>query len=313
MRSASSMRNYLQGNETNGKSEAKETNRQPLEKETKELMEWTEEDKAKLNKANYQIKRRLSSQELWKSHYKNDKMHRLRYRRRSKSDPEKLAMTQRWHRKCDYEYRPNTKNLFMLSAVGTHSNDPNKINEHEPKLGLIPSSRQDEQFLFRYLFDDEDYTDSEPSLSLSVIAGDVVDLLDLNAIDEKESYVGKDKTTTESTMVSENVALHKDKQKTKKQTDKRDSDMPNESRRMSYRESMMSRIIPNYRNKTTVSQANKLFDHDTQHQGHTYAKKEWIEQEFGKYTSTLLEFNVKKKDKWGRDQPRVLVVDITMQ
>ncbi|ETO10459.1 hypothetical protein RFI_26919, partial [Reticulomyxa filosa] len=64
------------------------------------------------------------------------------------------------------------------------------------------------------------------------------------------------------------------------------------------------------RNQTVSHSGKKTTIH---YQGHVYAKKEWIEEEFGKYTDTLYEFQVKKKDKWSRDQKRTLVLDISMQ
>ncbi|ETO04001.1 hypothetical protein RFI_33399, partial [Reticulomyxa filosa] len=188
---------------------------QLLDDEIEDLEE-RKEKIIKLRKGHYKVERRLSSEvckfviriliffffwddlkkkkkkEYWKSRYKTDKMNRLRIRHRGKSNPELLPKTQRWYRKCEYEYRPNTNNLFMLSNAlhlyVSKTDDDHKVGNETDilkaddtlteaerqkgdrsnfKLKVVPSHHQEEEFLFRYLFDDDDYADSEPSLSLS--------------------------------------------------------------------------------------------------------------------------------------------------
>merc|ERR1712154_651515 len=64
----------------------------------------------------YKIERRFSSDECLRSRYLT-KCSRRKMRMRSKSDPNLLPFTKRFHRKLEVEYRPNTMNIFNMNRM----------------------------------------------------------------------------------------------------------------------------------------------------------------------------------------------------
>ncbi|ETN99246.1 hypothetical protein RFI_38235, partial [Reticulomyxa filosa] len=315
--------------------------------------------------------------ERWKSRYKTNKYKRLRHRRRGKSDPEMLNMTQRSHRKCEYEYRSNMKNLFTLSnAIRKYEKDHGDTDDVKSgediknandtkdagtiskpdvlrvKSKVVPSYQEQEELLFHHLFDDDDYVDSDPCLSSS--ASDDVEQLDLyetwdvsNDVDtetlpkeceEKEQHGGVvTKTTHDERRANKDASgvSRKGGGKDKKKAS-RDKVVEKKSRRNAHGSNSLTTKIASHetqennekkkeeergkeeeekeeKGEKENSNARRIKRSSGPYRGHVYAKKEWIEEEFGKQAKTSYEFTVKKKDKWGRDQSRELVLDLSMQ
>ncbi|ETO21252.1 hypothetical protein RFI_15953, partial [Reticulomyxa filosa] len=321
--------------------------------------------------------------ELWKARYKTNKNNRLRNLRREKSNPEILPRTQRWKRKCDYDYRPNSKNVFMFpSALHLHL-QPNdqKSNKHkvdgaryskkrelkdkdkgrqlrlDAKLPFVPSQSEQEEYLFRYLFDDDDYADSDSSLSLST--GEAADANDLDDNDNDINNNNEKKRGERQDFVEYVPLKHgrsKEKRKVNRQTGtphvQDDSHVSIKRHSTEMREVATTTTAPTTpttpttptattttTNRRRLTRSNSATSSDLAkvgassknskhrstttggskrrpigpYRGHVYAKKEWIEEEFGANAKTLYEFVVKKKDKWARDQPRTLILDISMQ
>ena len=83
---------------------------------------------------------------------------------RSKSDPYLLKNTQTYHRKLDYNHKPKVLSFFMLQQ----NNDDNKIDDLKVKYKLVPSRKEQEEYLYRYFFDDSDFSEEELPESLIV-------------------------------------------------------------------------------------------------------------------------------------------------
>ena len=80
----------------------------------------------------YKVDRRFSSHEALRSRY-DTKCCRRKNRPRSKSDPNLLPNTKRFHRKLENEYRPGTMNIFMM-----HRKPTNRKKHIQPVLIRIP-------------------------------------------------------------------------------------------------------------------------------------------------------------------------------
>lgn len=96
----------------------------------------------------YRIERRLSSHECLQSRYRT-KCNRRRNRPRSKSDPDLLPQTRRFHRKLEYEYRPKTANIYTMRM---------SVQRKEETKQIETRSHADSR-VFRYIFEDSDFED----------------------------------------------------------------------------------------------------------------------------------------------------------